>query len=85
MKLTVARVEVLVWVLIYGGLLTFAVGLALRGYDRLLARRVSVAGIGVAAAGAFLIWVRSRMVAHLRAAALAAGAHGTDPPTEGKR
>ena len=85
MKLTVARVEVLVWVLIYGGLLTFAVGLALRGYDRLLARRVSVAGIGVAAAGALLIWVRARMVAHLRATALPRATGVSDPPTESKR
>ena len=85
MKLTVARVEVLVWVLIYGGMLTFAVGLALRGYDRLLARRVSVAGVCLAAAGACLIWVRARMVAHLHAAALSARTDVSDPPTESKR
>jgi hypothetical protein len=85
LKLTVARVEVLVWVLIYGGLLTFAVGLALRGYDRVLARTVSVAGIGAAAAGALLIWVRARMVAHLRATAPTDGTEVSDPPTESKR
>ena len=85
MRLTVARVEVLVWVLIYGGLLTFAVGLALRGYDRVLARRVSIAGIVVAAAGAFLIWLRARMVARERRAASSIAADSSRKLTEGKR
>lgn len=63
MKLTVARVEVLVWVLIYGGLLILAVGLALRDSSSVLAHGLGVAGLALAGVGAFLVWLRSRMVA----------------------
>ena len=40
LKLSVARVEVLIWVLIYGGLLVFAVGLALREVHGVMAGSV---------------------------------------------
>ncbi len=63
LKLSVARVEVLVWVLIYGGLLLFALGLALRDSDAILGHGLGVAGLAIAVAGAVLVWVRSRMVA----------------------
>ena len=63
MKFTIARVDVLLWALIYGGLLVFAVGLALRGFDPALAPGISIAGLVLATGGAVLIWVRSRMVA----------------------
>ena len=69
MKLSVARVEVLIWVLIYGGLLTFAVGLALREVHGVMASSVAIGGIVAVAVGIVLIWYRTRM---LRAAALPA-------------
>ena len=62
MKLSVARVEVLIWVLIYGGLLVLAVGLALREVHGLLAGTVALIGGIVAAVGIMLIWIRSRMI-----------------------
>ena len=62
MRLTVAKVEVLIWALIYGGLLILAVGLALREVHGLLAGTVSLIGGLIAAAGVVLIWIRSRMV-----------------------
>ena len=61
MKLPPGRVEVLVWVLIYGGLLVFGLGVALSrgGFD--YGRSFSVVGIALAIAGVVLVWVRSRM------------------------
>ena len=58
-----ARVEVLVWVLIYGGLLVFGLGLALRDVDAVLGHVLWIGGALVAVAGVVLIAVRARMVA----------------------
>lgn len=55
------RVERLVWVLVYGGLLTLILGMFLQRYDRLLADIFQIGGTLVASIGALLIWVRSRM------------------------
>jgi uncharacterized membrane protein YccC len=46
---------------------------------------VSIAGIVVAAAGAFLIWFRARMVARERRAASSVAADSSSKLTEGKR
>ena len=56
-----ARLDTLIWVLIFGGLLTLALGLATQ--DAHLATGWSLTGIGslAAAAGVVLIWVRSRL------------------------
>ena len=62
MKLSVAKVGVLIWVFIYGGLLILAVGLALREVHGLLAGSVSIGGLAVAAVGIVLIWYRTRML-----------------------
>ena len=61
MKLAPGRVEVLVWVLVYGGLLVLGLGVALSrgGLDH--GWSVSVVGIVLAVAGAVLVYVRSRM------------------------
>ena len=83
MRLTVAKVDVLIWTLIYGGLLTLACGLALRTFDSALARIVSVVGVGLAAIGAVLIWVRSRMVARSRSDAASKRADPANPPSPG--
>ena len=62
LKLSVAKVEVLIWVLIYGGLLVFGLGLALREVHALMAGSVSIGGLAVAAVGIVLIWYRTRML-----------------------
>ena len=75
LKLSVATVGVLIWVLIYGGLLLLAVGLAWRDVHGVMAGSVSIAGLAIAAAGVVLIWYRTRM---LRSAATPA-ADATTP------
>ena len=54
-------VEKLVWVLIYGGLLTASLGLFVQRESRALGWTLVVGGAIGAAAGALLVWVRSRM------------------------
>jgi len=61
LKLAPGRVEVLVWILIYGGLLVFGLGVALSRSGLDYGRSVSVFGIVVAVAGVVLVYVRSRM------------------------
>ena len=61
MKLASGRIETLVWVLIYGGLLVFGLGVALSRGGHDYGWSVSAAGIVVAVAGVVLVYVRSRM------------------------
>ena len=75
MKLSAARVGVLIWVFIYGGLLILAVGLALREVHGLLAGSVSIGGLAVAAVGIVLIWYRSRLLRVAAPPAVDASAH----------
>lgn len=56
-----STVETLVWVLIYGGLLTLGLGLAVQRTNDALGWGIAVAGGIVAALGVVLIVVRSRM------------------------
>ena len=58
---TLDRVQNLIWILAYGGLLTFVLGLAARGYDESLAWPLMIGGLVVAAVGFVLVYVRSRM------------------------
>ncbi len=60
-ELNKLRVERLVWILVYGGLLGLVLGMFVQRYDRLLADILQIGGTIVAATGALLIWVRSRM------------------------
>ena len=62
MKLSAARVGVLIWVFIYGGLFVLAIGLALREVHGLLAGSVSIGGLAALAVGIALIWYRSRLL-----------------------
>jgi len=55
-----AAMEKLVWVLIYSGLLLICLGVFLMRGDTIVGWVVVVAGALDAAAGAVLIWVRSR-------------------------
>ena len=61
MRLSAGRIETLVWVLAYGGLLLFGLGVALSRGGLDYGWSVSVAGLVIAVAGAVLIYVRSRM------------------------
>jgi hypothetical protein len=60
-ELNKLRVERLVWILVYGGLLALILGIFVQRYDRLLADILQICGTVVACTGAVLIWVRSRM------------------------
>jgi vacuolar-type H+-ATPase subunit I/STV1 len=62
LKLSTARIEVLVWVLIYGGLLVCGIGIALSRGGRSYGWGFVAAGLAAAAVGALLIWWRSRIV-----------------------
>jgi hypothetical protein len=57
----IARVERWIWVLLYGGLLTLVFGLVVQGRDLALGWSLVTGGAAVAAAGIFLIYLRSRM------------------------
>ena len=61
MNLSTGRIDALVWVLIYGGLLVFGIGVALSRGDLDYGWGVSVVGIVIAVAGVVLIYVRSRI------------------------
>ena len=58
---TLLWIERLIWVLIYGGLFTLVIGLATRAQDAATGWSLMVAGALLAAVGAVLIWVRSRL------------------------
>jgi hypothetical protein len=55
------KLEQLVWVLIYGGLLTLSLGVFVERLHEWLGWVLTIAGAVVAALGAVLIWVRSRL------------------------
>ena len=56
-----STVEVLVWVLIYGGLLLLCLGLFVQRADGPLGWMLVITGAALAVAGAMLIVLRSRM------------------------
>lgn len=58
---TIARLQQLIWALIYGGLLTLVLGLSVQRSDDVLGWIMVVGGAIVAATGFVLIYVRSRM------------------------
>lgn len=60
---TVARLQALIWVLIYGGLLTLVLGLSVQRTDDAIGWSLVVGGAVVAAAGFVLIYVRSKIKA----------------------
>jgi hypothetical protein len=61
LKLTIARLDVLVWLLIYGGLLGASLGLALARNGVGFGWGLVIVGATAAGAGTILVWVRSRM------------------------
>ena len=60
---TLARIQTLIWVLIYGGLLTLVLGLASHSRAPVTAFWLMFVGTTLAAAGVLLIWVRARLQA----------------------
>ncbi|NRF68709.1 hypothetical protein HLB44_17090 [Aquincola sp. S2] len=58
---TIARVELWIWILLYGGLLALVFGLAVERRDFPLGWSIVVGGGIAAATGIFLIFLRSRM------------------------
>ena len=60
MTMTNANLGKLIWVLIYGGLLAFVLGLVIQKTDDGLGWSLAVVGVLVAAAGAVLVVVRAR-------------------------
>ena len=57
----VARLQVLIWVLIYAGLLTLVLGLSVQRMDAATGLLLVVGGALVAAVGVVLVYVRSRI------------------------
>jgi hypothetical protein len=60
LKLSAARLDTLVWVLVYGGLIGVSVGVALQRNREVFAWAVVAAGAVAVAVGFVLLWVRSR-------------------------
>lgn len=58
---TLRRVQALVWILVYGGLLTLVLGLATARQDPVLGHSLAIGGGIVAALGVVLIFVRARL------------------------
>jgi len=61
LKFAPGRIETLVWVLVYGGLLVFGLGVALSRGGLDYGWSISIVGIVIAVAGVVLIYLRSRM------------------------
>lgn len=58
---TLARLDALIWTLIYGGLFAVILGIASHGEARIAGWSLVVLGALAAGAGAVLIFVRSRL------------------------
>ncbi|MFN3570178.1 MAG: hypothetical protein ACK4VX_07880 [Polaromonas sp.] len=57
----ITRLQQLIWVLIYGGLLTLVLGLSVQRSDDAIGWSMVVGGGVLAVLGFFLIYVRSRL------------------------
>lgn len=57
------RLQTLIWVFIYGGLLTLVLGFSVERNDESLGFAMALGGGGLALLGAVLIYVRSRLKA----------------------
>jgi hypothetical protein len=63
LHLTSQRLNTLIWVLVYGGLLTLVLGLSVQRSDDDLGWSMVAAGFAVALLGFALVFVRARMKA----------------------
>jgi hypothetical protein len=55
-----SQLDVLIWVLVYGGLLTVCLGLFVQRSDTAFGVTLVAGGALVAAIGAFLVWLRAQ-------------------------
>ncbi len=55
------RLQKWIWILIYGGMFSLALGLAMRRSDATLGSGIAALGAVLILAGALSIWARSRM------------------------
>ena len=55
------RLQKWIWILIYGGMFSLALGLVMRRSDPMLGWGIAAFGAMLTFAGALLIWARSRM------------------------
>ena len=58
---TLARLDALIWILIYAGLFMLVLGIATHGEHLIAGWSFGVVGTVVALTGVVLIWVRSRL------------------------
>ena len=58
---SIARLQSLIWILIYAGLLTLVLGLSAARIDPAIGWSLVVGGSIMTVVGVFLIWVRSRI------------------------
>lgn len=58
---SIARLQALIWILIYSGLLILVLGLSAARIDHAVGWSLVLAGGTMTAVGFILIWVRSRM------------------------
>jgi len=61
LTISTKRLGALIWALIYGGLFTIAIGVALQRAAEPYGWSVAVCGAVVVAVGFVLVWIRSRM------------------------
>ena len=58
-----ARIDTWVWVLVYGGLVVLGIGLTVQRSDGTFGWTIALVGALLIAAGALLVWIRSRTTA----------------------
>ena len=61
--MSTARIDTWVWVLVYGGLVVLGVGLTVQRSDDTFGWIIALVGALLIAAGALLVWIRSRTTA----------------------
>jgi hypothetical protein len=61
--MSTARIESLTWVLIFGGMAVFGLGISVQEADDFLGTMLMVGGGVIVAAGCVLVWIRSRITA----------------------
>ena len=61
LKMTTRRLSALTWVLIFGGILGFGLGLVVSRTDTELGWGITAVSIAAIVIGVVLVWVRSRM------------------------
>ena len=61
--MSTARIDTWIWLLVYGGLVVLGVGLTVQRSDGAFGWVIALVGALLIAAGALLVWIRSRTTA----------------------